>query len=373
MRIVQLVLLMTLMFFASSAMAAFTIYMAPADSGGSDSNDGLTPATAVTTLRKVQLILLEHRPDADVEVRIKQGSYIASELHWRFYIPGHTISFMPIDYQYGDGLNDIAGLPVFQNALCGSSYCGGYWIQMRLPTSTVDPMYNGGNSGLRFYYLRVQYYPAGGVSIYGNSGRDAADDTYNPPLHVPATNGINGNKFFGMQFHKLGNKWAVGAGYGYGAIVLNNSSNNQIHNNHFINIENIEQHDSYIHGLYITHSSSHNSIEGNNFNTISGDPIKVRDKSNYNTIEHNKFTRTGLMSYFRDEFCDLQCAIDHETTRQCASYHNRFFYNEVNSGYHDGHLSNWSLNPLGLTYAGGAGCSIPPGDQRIYTGYNTSS
>jgi hypothetical protein len=183
--------------------------------------------------------------------------------------------------------------------------------------------------------------------------------------------GLNGNTIFGMQFRHLGNKWSLGT-FGYGAIVLTNSSNNRIENNHFVNIENVSSQAGLIHGVYVTHFSSSNAITRNKFATISGDPVKVRNRSNYTVVENNTFTRTGRISYYRGEFCDRQCAIDNDLARQCASHSNRFFYNVVQSAYDGGHISNWSLGPEGLTYAGVAPCSIPDGAARISTGGNTS-
>lgn len=358
------------------AQAVFTVYMAPTSAGGSDANGGLTPSTAVNTLVRVQAVLRQHRPTTDVEVRIKQGTYVAPPFHdWRFYIPGHTISFLPIDYTPGQGM-PAGGRPLFKNASCGSIYCSGFWLQPRLPTDTADPLYDGGTSGLRFYYLQVEYYSAGGISIYGDSERDVTDESYSPPLQVRGSQGLNGNTIFGMAFRNLGNKWSLSEAFGYGAIVLTNSSNNRIENNHFTNIENVPGDAGYVHGVYVTHFSSSNTIRGNNFSTISGDPVKVRNQSNYTVVENNTFTRTGQISYYRGEFCDRQCTIVNPTVpRQCASYGNRFFYNVVKSGYDGGRISNWSLSPepSNLTYAGGAPCSIPAGEVRISTGGNTTS
>lgn len=352
--------------------AVFTVYMAPSGSGGSDADDGMTPQTAVATLPRVQEILRARRPSTDVEVRIEQGTYVAPPFHqWRFYVPGHTVSFMPADYVQGEGFPP-GGLPVFRNARCGSAYCRGFWLQPRLPKDPADPLYDGGDSNLRFYYLQVEYYSAGGVSVYGDSERDVEDERYDPPLRVRGSKGLNNNTFFGMQFRNLGDRWSGGGNWGYGGIVLTNSSGNRIENSHFIRNENAAPYQGTIHGVYITHFSSHNRILRNKFQYISGDAVKSRNMSNYNTIEHNTFTRAGRTSYYRGEFCDKQCAIDHDMARQCASYHDRFFYNTVNSGYSGGRISNWSLSPAGLTYAGVAPCSIPDGDQRIRTGGNTS-
>jgi hypothetical protein len=351
------------------AASVFTVYMAP---GGSDANDGLSSASPVVSLVRVQQVLVAARPTIDVEVRIKQGTYYATAMEdWRFYVPGHTISFLPVDYRYGGGIGSIAGRPVFRNKRnADGSYPGGYWLQPRLPRDTADPLYNGGTSGLRFYYLQVEYYSAGGLSIYGDSERNTSDPTYNPPLRISGSGGLNGNTVFGTVFKNLGSTW-TGGSWGYGAIVLTNSSGNRIENNSFVNVENAGSYSGKIHGLYVTHFSSSNQLNNNAFSQISGDPVKVRNMSNYNTVEYNTFTRTGRNSHYRDEFCDLACARANNMDRQCASYHNRFFNNTLGSNYAGtGTLPAWSLSPDGLTHAGEAPCTIPAGDQRLRTGSN---
>lgn len=354
-----------------AAQQVFTVYLAPTDKGGDDANDGLTPDSPINSIRRAQQVLREHDPATDVEIRIEQGTYVAPPFHeWRYYIPGHTIAFMPIDYVRGQGFPD-GGLPVFRNDQCGSHYCDGFWLQPRLPRDPSDPLYDGGTSGLQFFYLQVERYSAGGISVYGDSERDVEDESYDPPMRVPGSAGLNGNTFFGMQFRKIGNKWSGGS-YGYGAIVLTNSSDNRIENNHFVHIENASPYGGYIHGTYITHHSTSNTVTRNRFAYISGDPVKVRNQSHYTTVENNRFTRTGRLAYYKGEFCDRQCAIEHDIARQCASYHNRFFNNTVNSAYDGGWMSDWALSPEGLQYAGGEPCSIPEGEQRIRTGGNDS-
>lgn len=353
----------------ATTQGAFAVYMAPTNDGGSDANDGLTPDTPVNTLPRVHDILTAQRPDADVEVRVKQGVYTSKPFHeWRFYVPGHSVSFMPIDYEPGDDAGDIAGLPVFRNAECGGSYCGGFWLQPRLPLDTSDPLYNGGNSNLRFYYLQVERYSSGGLSIFGNSERDWDDETHDPPLHIKPTEGLNNNLVFGMQFRKLGNKWSGGR-WGYGGIVLTNSSNNRIANSHFVNIENTD-HAGNIHGMYVTHHSSGNVIELNKFSYVSGYPVKFRNQSNDNKVEENRIHRAGLISYYRGEFCDTACARQNDISQQCASWGNRFFYNRLQGNYAGKQPSLWSLSPEGLDNPGGEPCSAPDGEQRVHTGGN---
>ncbi|MFB9906477.1 hypothetical protein [Allokutzneria oryzae] len=351
---------------AKAAAPVFTVHMAP---GAPASNDGLTARTPVGTLTRVQEVLRQHRPSSDVEVRIKQGTYRSAPMHdWRFYIPGHTISFMPADYAQGAGLPP-GGRPVFRNI---SSHPNGFWLQPRLPRDSADPLHNGGDSGLRFYYLQIEEYAAGAISIFGDSERDVSDESLNPPLRMRGSKGLNGNTLFGMVLRNLGNKHAPGAAYGYGAVVLTNSSGNRIENNTFDHVENAAPDGGYIHGTYVTHFSSSNTVTRNKFVWISGDPIKVRNMSNYNAFEHNNFDRTGRFAHYKDEFCDLACARNNKIDRQCSSFHNRFFHNRLGTNYTGAAaLPAWTLSPEGLTNAGGAPCAIPSGDVRLRTGSNT--
>ncbi len=79
------------------ATPTLTIYLAPANKGGSDSHTGLTTASPILTLTRAQQVLAQKKPNTDVQVRIDEGTYVAGETDWTFYIPGHTISFMPAE------------------------------------------------------------------------------------------------------------------------------------------------------------------------------------------------------------------------------------------------------------------------------------
>jgi hypothetical protein len=347
-----------------NAQEIFTVYMAPSSVGGSDGNDGLSPQTPVVSLVRVEQVLRAFAPATDVEVRIRQGVYEAPPMqNWRFYVPGHTISFLPIDYDYGEGYGDIDGRPVFRNKRnANGTYPDGYWLIARPGNALPE----GGDSGLRFYYLQVEYYNHGGVGI---NAELTTDDRYDPPIYLKANHGLNGNTFFGNMFTNIGNRWA-GGHYGWGAIVLTNSSRNTIANNHFINIENTPQWRGYIHGVYVTHFSSYNEIRGNRFAYIGGNPVKTRDRSSLNNFEHNTFTRTGDTAYYRDDICDRECAVANNLKRECAGYRNRFVNNTLVSGYEGGQVTVWILSPSGNTYTGGSPCALPPNERRLYTGGN---
>jgi hypothetical protein len=80
--------------------------------------------------------------------------------------------------------------------------------------------------------------------------------------------------------------------------------------------------------------SSNNLITVNKFEFISAEAIKVRDRSNFNLVEHNTFIATGGVSV-------------------------------------GGQQNAWSLDPAGHLYPGNSGCSIPKGQQRLFAGSNT--
>ncbi|SFP68384.1 hypothetical protein SAMN05421810_10392 [Amycolatopsis arida] len=345
--------------------AAFQVYLSPT---GSDANSGLSPEQSVRTLARAQQVLVAAKPTTDVEVRIKQGTYVAGQTDWRFYVPGHSISFVPVDYEPGDNASGIAGRPVFTNVKEDGAYKPGWWFRVMLPSDPADPLHGGGTTSVHFRYLKVRNY-TNGLSFDGQTGRTYVDEQN---WRIKPSAGVNGNSVFGMEFRDIGNKHAPGA-TGYAAILTTTSSDNRIENNAFNYVENTGNQASLVHGLYITHYSSGNRVTRNKFTYISGDPVKVRNQSNYNSFEHNTFVRTGRQAHYKGEFCDAACvAANPGAQRQCASFHNRFFSNKLGRNYAgSANLPTWKLKPEGLTNAGGGRCSIPAGDKRLATGYNT--
>jgi hypothetical protein len=354
----------------SAAAATTTVYLAPAAKGGSDQHTGLSASSPVLTLARAQQVLQQRKPAGDVYVRIGQGTYVTGQTRWTFYVPGHTISFLPANYTIGHG-RPANGDPVFRDSGSGSKHTAGWWFQAQLPPAASGPLHDGGTTGLRFYYLGVQDY-TNGISFDGQTGH-TDHNSQSPPMYVKPSAGLNGNTVFGLTMTDIGDKFASGQ-TGYGAILLTDSSGNRIANNTFSVIENSGSTTGLIHGLYVTHFSSSNSITANSFATISSYAIKVRDRSNVNDVEHNRFSSTAGASAYRDEFCDLACAkANPGTPRQCASYGNRFLDNTIGTVFgSSAKQATWSMDPSGLTNAGGSGCSIPSGQQRLRTGGNTT-
>jgi endoglucanase len=219
--------------------------------------------------------------------------------------------------------------------------------------------------------LAVAAVPA--FAATGLDGQTGHPSVNSQGLYIKPSAGLNGNSVKGMTFQNIGDKYGPGPGIdGFGAILLTDSSNNIISNNTFDNIENTGSTTGQIHGIYDTHFSSTNAITSNKFENISAEAIKVRDRSNFNVVEHNTFTATGGVSAYRDQFCDQACVnANPGTSRQCASYGNKFYFNTIGTSFTGGQQSAWTLDPPGETYAGNSGCSIPAGEERLHEGSNT--
>jgi hypothetical protein len=335
-----------------------TIYLAPASKGGKDSNTGLALSSPILTLAHAQQVLTRLNPTGNVTVRIEQGTYVADAITWSFYVPAHTISFMPVNYS-GAG-RPPGGDPVFADPASKGTHIGQTWFTAVLPPAP-SPLHDGGNTGLRFYYLDIEDYSQG-ISFNGQAGHSWHNSTF----YVQPSTGVNDNDVSGMTFHDIGDLFAP-AQTGYGVILFTDSSHDGIYNNTFDDVYNSGDHDQ-LHALYITHFSSSNIVNKNLFENTNGEAVKVRDRSNDNNVFGNTFNATGGVAAYLDDFCDQQCVngSNPKKYRECASYGNRFADNTISTG------PRWDLIPPGETNAGGAPCSIPAGKVRLQTAGNKS-
>ncbi|MBC6458773.1 right-handed parallel beta-helix repeat-containing protein [Actinomadura sp. HBU206391] len=318
----------------NGATGAFRVFMDPS---GTDGNDGRTPSSPVQSLAQVQRVIAAARPTSDVEVRIAKGTYVAPPLVWDTYVAGRSITFLPADYDYGEGVGGIRGRPIFRGT--GSA---GFWFRAVLP-----PQNAGGDARLRFYYLQVERYSSGGIMLDGGTKRNGAGVT------LPRTLGVNGNTVYGMNFRSIGSKH-VSSGLGFGALDLVNSRNNVIQRNEFTRIENRSGSGELelVHGIYMAHHSTGNVIRENRFDRVSGDPIRTRNGSGRNDIARNTFVRSGFKAFFSDWFVS---ALKSRETRECPSTQNKFHENRLISGYVGG-VTPWSASPDGPEHSAAADC-----------------
>jgi parallel beta-helix repeat protein len=109
----------------------------------------------------------------------------------------------------------------------------------------------------------------------------------------------------------------------FGTIILWSSSHNTIENSFFRingNFEGDRPTQKQFHAVYCLKHASNNMIRGNNFSRISGPAVKLKDASNYNTIENNRFSGIVVGAAIQDHY---------KRDSQAPSWQNRFTDNTV--------------------------------------------
>ncbi|WP_444909956.1 hypothetical protein [Microbulbifer sp. TRSA005] len=281
---------------------SFKIYISPL---GSDFNEGLTNSYPIKTLSRAQDVLELYKPNQPVEIHINQGTYFSQSVVWT-YTNGHSITFTPINF--------TKDRPVFDG--------GGNvdtWFTLRKSNSSA--------SNLKFRYIKVQNYHTA-MSFEGNRS------------HV--SNWNSENELYGMYFYRIGGKY-TGFGNSTAAVRFVNSRNNSIANTHFVDILNNPAGASAIHAIYFAHYSSNNEVLSNRFLRINGDPIKVRDESNYNYIADNRFYSSGRVAFYQGWYCNADVRgwnLDDSNSDgctkpsgECPSIGNEFRNNDLYGGY----------------------------------------
>lgn len=320
---------------ASAAAGPYVLHIAPT---GSDAASGLSAATPLKTFEGAEAKLQAAAiTDRDVEIRVALGTYAGMTTRWATCIPGHTISFLPEAYDYS-GSMPVGGRPLF---VAGPDVAGAdtdLWFLASIPSGDTAE-----RGGLRFYYLEVSGYRTGGLNFSGRYGGvlvpgHEADGLLSRPLG----GGLDNNVVYGMSFDGLGTthkpKGHVDDTVGQYGIVLANSSNNVVRNNHFVNLENAAA-DSpgNIHGVYLRVGANNNLISNNSFRFISGAAVDARNDSNNNVVENNVFDRVGTstVGVYLDWSCDLPCAETYAQPAECSSHGNWVRYNEFGRTYAD--------------------------------------
>ncbi|WP_026411314.1 right-handed parallel beta-helix repeat-containing protein [Actinomadura oligospora] len=127
------------------------------------------------------------------------------------------------------------------------------------------------------------------ICLYNQSGKKISGKTF-----ANAQNGIfikssrnitiSGNTFKNLHGSK-----------GYAGVHIQDSTGITISGNTFTKLSNAGN----MHGVYLVRTS-HVRITKNTFSYISGDPVRVRDASNYNTVDNNKMTHSGKYALFSE-------------------------------------------------------------------------
>jgi hypothetical protein len=304
-----LILFLTFGFLAPGTTEAAVVrfYMSPdSDEERDEELCGESEEQPVTTLNRIHDCLHRLKPTQEIEIHIRPGLYRGQRVKWT-YVNGRPITFT----SHGFGKER----PVFDgdrdntcDAIRADEHAKDVWF--RLEASS------GERTNLRFRYIRVQNYDYA-VEFHGN--REDPHGGWN-----------GGNALYGMYFYRIGG-WYGCRDYSTAVVAFVNSRFNSVANSHFVKIgQSVEP--RKLHALYIAHHSLFNSIVRNRFEDINGEPIKVRDASNFNHVNENVFRWAGRVSYFEDHFCREDCK---HPSRECPSMGNEFRNNDLYGGYLD--------------------------------------
>lgn len=300
-------------------------FLAP---GGDDRRDGRDEANALRSIARVEALLVADPPTCDVEVWIAPGVYREQRVSWRTTDPTIRITFRASDRERR---------PIFDGCAASGSCAGGTFFSLRHSA--------GEATNLHFWYLHVRNYQTA-ISLNGDRSSEAASN--------------GGNRIFGCYFERIGNVFDPDVEPSTACVRLVNSDDNEIANNHFVDVINTRS-GALIHAIYVAHMSDRNTITGNRFVRSTGDPVRVRDFSNDNVITDNRFVRVGTQAGYTDWYCDHDARSDcTKPTPECPSWGNQFRDNVL-----DG---TWTCGPLATFHyfqdEATTGCTAPAADAR---------
>jgi hypothetical protein len=291
---------------------ALTLHLSPT---GDDSAAG-TAVAPLATLHEAHRRLVASPPGESVTIQLESGTYSQpSRLSWTYSNPSYATV--------------IRGISRASTVIDGGGLADD-WLRVATPL--------GQNANIHVTSLTIKNY-LHAISVKGS------------PTDI---NGWIGNvRVYSAGLDYIGGKHS--SGIGYGAVRFVNVRNGKILNNRIRYTENITR-PELIHGVYLAHFSKNNTVSGNEFYKISGDPIRVRDRSDYNIIESNLLTHAGADAIYGDWY---------DVDDECPSQGNVLRDNSAgNSGY------SGSSIPL-FVYFGSDGHCGQLKEPRLRTSGNT--
>lgn len=313
-------------------------YLSP---DGQDSNSGESAAEPLRTLVRVHQLLVLAKPQRDVEVLIAPGLYQGQRTVWTYTHPNYSITFKPD--------SPDSPMPVFDGGVPdgqgGFDYPGGTWFRLNHSA--------GQATNLVFHRLRIQnYWDA--ISFNGNRNSQSA---------------FNGRNIIReCYFYRIGNIVNPSLNGSTACIRFVNSKFNIVENNDFVDLINTTG-GGLLHATYIAHLSDKNQIHRNRFINHTGDPVRVRDYSNFNDVGDNVYIRAGTGGGYTEWYCDHDTRTDcTKPGGECPSWENEFRYNFLVSTYTGGRLPAFQY----FQDDEASGCLSPfEGARRLSTSGNT--
>ena len=281
------------------------VYISPM---GKDSNDGLSPKTALYSMKKSEAIVRKKlfKKNSNVIIHIDSGLYKKQRTIWNFTMEDKNITFL--------GNNNHK--PIFDGEGINAT-----WLRINHNNRHTK-------TNIHIKNIQVENY-ARAIFLQGSKKDKTKKADYNVVKHC--------------IFKNIGDKHSSSK-VSYAAISVMNSSFNVFENNQFLNIENNKtmcrtkkkkkkcfHTDTLIHAFYFVYNSSFNHIKNNLFQNISGDAIKTRASSSFNTVEGNKFNNIRRM--YQDWYAHYANVVN-EDIIECKSWGNTFFNNTIGNAYH---------------------------------------
>ena len=253
---------------------------------GDDTNKGTEPAQALRTLSAAINAYEARCVDGPITIRLAPGDYGAERAAIKsIRCPLRIVSLNGVARFDGGG--------------------AGTWLAVATP--------GGQPADLTVKGLSIENFQSA-ISINGN--RNDADQW------------ISGVKVLGNRFRRIGS-FGADQPPATAAIRLVNARQTLIKGNDFEEIRNVKHCDG-MHAVYLAHHSTDNIVRDNTFSGGCGETIKVRDASNNNRIENNRFFDQTGSALLLDSFCDSVSGADCTKARpECPSWGNVFKNNVV--------------------------------------------
>lgn len=268
---------------------------------GSDTKDGTSSNNSVATLKRAHQLAAAYmkRSPIDVVVYIEPGTYYNQTVTWTTAHPKYYTKITTTNPKKQTVFDGRAN----RNASLGSQ------------RSFFTFRFSGQHSNLIIENLTIRNY-AEGITLSGN--REDFEKGWN------GSNKILNNTFdrIGSLYHEDPSKHA------YAVLRLVNSRYNEIRGNKFTNIMN-KKSPALLHSIYAANASSHNIIHGNHFGPQKGDPVRIRDFSNFNDIAKNTFDRAAAYGY-SEWYCEKKSnSACSKGIPECPSWGNVFKNNTL--------------------------------------------
>jgi len=295
---------------ANAYAKTLDVYVSPS---GVDTANGMRAEAPVASLARVQDIVAENAQGYDeVRVLFAPGIYRGQGVEWRTF-PGVWTRFQP---------SSRKGAVIFDGQ--GGQQSVFFQGLAPIPTNDAPPV----SMKLSFSGLTIRNY-CEGISL-----KAWADDVRRPggrDVVVTESRFENiGSKFDPVKVNKRprGNCTA--------AVRLQGVGHGKIEGNKFQNIVNLFGNQTgskkfgrgQLHAIYIANMSQDNKIIGNHFDNFSGDPIRIRDKSDRTEVSRNIFgspsdnTKPGEIHAISQWYCNqnVRACVQRRVSRnECES------------------------------------------------------